>query len=462
MANKIIDFELALRGSAEGYSAEIEIDRGADSISHAGPFRTVIDLERLAEGGLFAPDGYGKALSEMVFAEAGMREALAAARAFAGAQNSPLRMRLTLGAGAKGLHSLHWELLTLPGRGERISTREDILFSRYLPAGAAAPQPASLQSLRVLAAIANPSNAADYVLAPLNMEHEKARAEVGMAGMHIDWLNAAAGEPCTLDRLAERVPGHDVLYLVCHGKWVKDQSWLFLECENGTLAPASAQKLAERLAGTLALPRLAVLIVCESAGSVSTNASAGAQGEFLSALAPRLVETGIPAVIAMQGNLSFQTSNLFLPALFRELRKDGRIDRAVAVARRSIMGRPDEHAPVLFMSLKSGLLWETASAASAPAASAPAASATAASATAAVSRPAPAADSVRLYQALSGEAFSLEDLESLCFNLGVDWEQLRGSVKPAKARAMVQYFQSRGRIQELVAAVRTERPHLDL
>jgi hypothetical protein len=233
----------------------------------------------------------------------------------------------------------------------------------------------------------------------------------------------------------------------------KGQGWLFLQEEDGQAARVSAQDLAQRLAGTLALPRLAVLVMCESAGNDS--------GAFLGSLAPRLVEVGIPAVIAMQSALTYQSANLFLPPLFRELQKDGMIDRAVSVARRSIIGRPDEHAPVLFLGLKSGLLW--ASPEPSPVPAQPARPTTGiSSATVRAGGSGQVVDQVKLYQMMSGDIFTMEDLENLCFTLNIDWEQLRGGVKPAKARAMIQFFNSRGRLAELVEAIKAERPQLEL
>jgi hypothetical protein len=395
---------------------------------------------------------YGKDLTGMLFAPNGMREALAEARGMASAQQTQLRLRLVLGAGAEDLHALRWELLYLPGRDERLCTREDLLFSRYLPVGAGALPPAPKTALRALAALASPVNAESPGLARLDVTGEKARAQTGLAGMEIDWLPGPESEPerkpCTLDRLITCVPGHEVLYLVCHGRIVRGQTWLVLEEEDGQAARIPAQDLVQRLAGALALPRLAVLVVCESAGNDS--------GAFFGALAPRLIAIGIPAVIAMQTTLSFPTSNLFLPPLFRELRKDGMIDRAVSVARRSIMGRPDEHAPVLFLGLKSGLLW------SVPVASNSATLQPLSARSSVPSAGSRSVDQVKLYQILSSDAFTLEDLEGLCFTLNVDWEQLRGGVKTAKARAMIQFFQSRGRMAELVEAIRAERPNLEL
>jgi hypothetical protein len=65
-------------------------------------------------------------------------------------------------------------------------------------------------------------------------------------------------------------------------------------------------------------------------------------------------------VLAMQGRISFQTIDQFLPAFFQELQRDGQIDRAMAVARSHVRDRPDWWMPVLFMRIKSGRIWYVA------------------------------------------------------------------------------------------------------
>jgi hypothetical protein len=52
-----------------------------------------------------------------------------------------------------------------------------------------------------------------------------------------------------------------------------------------------------------------------------------------------------------------QTLSEFMPVFFKELQKDGMIDRALTVARGIVRGRPDYWMPVLFMRLKSGRIW---------------------------------------------------------------------------------------------------------
>jgi hypothetical protein len=68
--------------------------------------------------------------------------------------------------------------------------------------------------------------------------------------------------------------------------------------------------------------------------------------------------------------------------------------------------------------------------------------------------------SLKLYDALRGEAFSLEDLEDLAFRLRVDWDNLSGDTKQAKARALVRLFDRRGALAKLQDAVKAARPEL--
>ena len=108
-------------------------------------------------------------------------------------------------------------------------------------------------------------------------------------------------------------------------------------------------------------PRLAVLASCQSAGTGDVvpapqegGAPSESSGEALAGLGPRLAEAGVPAVIAMQGQVSMETAAAFMPVFFAELRRDGLVDRAMSVARGAVRDRPDWWMPVLFMRLKSG------------------------------------------------------------------------------------------------------------
>lgn len=57
--------------------------------------------------------------------------------------------------------------------------------------------------------------------------------------------------------------------------------------------------------------------------------------------------------------------------------------------------------------------------------------------------------------------FSLDEIESLCFDLGVDFENIGGSSKPGKVLELIQYMERRGRLEELAGACAKSRPNVD-
>ncbi|MCL4872299.1 MAG: hypothetical protein KJ063_25340 [Anaerolineae bacterium] len=56
--------------------------------------------------------------------------------------------------------------------------------------------------------------------------------------------------------------------------------------------------------------------------------------------------------------------------------------------------------------------------------------------------------------------FSQEELKTLCFNLGIDFDDLDAVGRTHKARELVQYMGRRGRIEELTSIMAAERPNL--
>lgn len=60
--------------------------------------------------------------------------------------------------------------------------------------------------------------------------------------------------------------------------------------------------------------------------------------------------------------------------------------------------------------------------------------------------------------ALLDSAFDANELADLCFELGVDFENLAGGTKKSKARELILYCQRRARYAELVRRVRDARP----
>ena len=64
-------------------------------------------------------------------------------------------------------------------------------------------------------------------------------------------------------------------------------------------------------------------------------------------------------------------------------------------------------------------------------------------------------DVAELYQLLI-QRFNLQELQDLCFDLGVDYEDLGGTGRKAKARELVQYMQRRGRLDALLQAIQEQ------
>jgi hypothetical protein len=208
--------------------------------------------------------------------------------------------------------------------------------------------------LRALVVIARPEGLERYNLAPVDVAGELERATAGLGAIPATALDS--GGSANLNNLfAHLREGYDILYLVAHGTLVSGESWVWLEDESGGIARASGAELATRLQELAQRPRLVVLASCQSAGTGEMQRSADSGA--LAALGPRLAEVGVPAVVAMQGQVTMATVARFMPAFFQELQRDGQIDRAVAVARGAVRDRPDFWMPALFMRLKSGRIW---------------------------------------------------------------------------------------------------------
>ena len=212
-------------------------------------------------------------LTQSFFAEPAVQTAFAQARASAQSLGAPLRIRLMIGPSASELQGLHWEMLRDPQDGSPLSTSENLLFSRYL--SSLDWRPVRLRAkgeLRALVVVANPSDLADYGLAPIDVEGELARARHGLGEIPVSALpEPGSSRRATLNNLVAhlRESEYDILYLVCHGALVKQEPWLWLEDDQGKVARASGAELVTRLNELATRPRLLVLASCESAGRQS-------------------------------------------------------------------------------------------------------------------------------------------------------------------------------------------------
>ncbi|MGD9148166.1 MAG: CHAT domain-containing protein, partial [Anaerolineae bacterium] len=363
------DLEIGLaRREGEIFTLELRLNDPRDRQIRA-PFRATVSFDRdQLRAQEHDPEAYGQLLTDALFKNPNVRSEFSQARARTA--DRTLRLRLLIDRNASDLHRLRWETLRDPQDGAWLVVKEHLLFSRLLASTSWEQVELRARSeLRALVAIANPANLGEYTppgspgpLAPIDVAGELERARQALAAIPVTPLTSDrdAQERVTTNRLIDGLRrGHDLLYLVCHGALLADADppgpYLYLDKEDGTAEPVPGQVIAERISALPPnlRPRLVVLASCESAGSGRTSDAPGA----LAAFGPLLAQAGIPAVLAMQGQVTIDTVSQFMPVFFRELSQDGHIDRAMTAARGVVSQRPDAWMPVLYTRLRDASLW---------------------------------------------------------------------------------------------------------
>jgi CHAT domain/SIR2-like domain len=357
------ELEVSLhRRDGLGWTTEVRVNDPAIDELKTSEGNIDLDLQQL-EALEADTAGYAQYLTQALFADEVVSSGLAEARRAATRARRSLRVRLRVGRSAPDLHRVRWELLRDPDRLDAsLATQESVVFSRYLESRDyrhVEIRPG--EALQALVAVAGPPEDSlepyeidERSFAPVDVQGEIARAEKALVGSEVTTLGGK--EPVTLERLIEGLrAGPDILYLVCHG-YVKTSGQdrgprLLLQGEDGKATHVDGRELVTRMRELTELPRLVVLASCMSASSMTADAGA------LAAVGPELAAIGVPAVLAMQDNVTMETVEKMMPVFFARLREQPEIDRALAIARATLQDRPDWWVPVLFMRLKSGRVW---------------------------------------------------------------------------------------------------------
>lgn len=296
------------------------------------------------------PLAYGQALSQQLFADQQMHDAWVRAQSVAQHIGAPLRLRLELDPDDGELHRIIWETLCDPRDNTPLALSERVLLSRYLgTTDLGVVHLTDRTALRAVVAIANPSNLGRFHLAPVDVTGEMARMQEVLGDLPTTYL--ATGKPgrATLEHIRATLrEGPCILYLTCHGTLVNDQPVLWLEGNDGLADQISGDAFIAAIQELAVRPLLIILASCRSGGDGV---------KVLSALAPRLVQAGTPAVIGAQGDIAMAQVAAALPVLLRELLRDGRIDRALAAARGPLRNQPDWWRLALWTHLRDGRLW---------------------------------------------------------------------------------------------------------
>lgn len=350
--SSLTELELYLRNTDDDYTVEVSI-KLAHSRAASHPIvgalpRVKLDAQTLRAASL---DGrnYGQLLTNMLFSDSRLRDAFIVARS-----HTPFRFRLRLDPRDLHLHNIRWETLLDINKERPIGISERIRISRYLEsADTSILQMRKLENFSALIVAANPTDLlAAYHLPPVPTVDEVTRVRAALSLPNAPVVaHAINGQRATLNNIATALLKRpDVLYIVCHGSFHDGIPYLWLEKEDGTTAHVTGTAFIERVLSLESPPLLIVLASCKSAGEHDNT-------EALSALGPQLAAEGIPAVVAMQDNIEMRAVATFMPIFFQELRRDGQVDRAIAVARGSLLELNSWWQPVLWLRMPDGQLW---------------------------------------------------------------------------------------------------------
>ena len=205
--------------------------------------------------------------------------------------------------------------------------------------------------LRVLGMVSSPP---DHE--PLSRHDEQAGLEGAlgevrdMGLVEIEWCESA-----TLAGLHDRLEeGHfHVFHYVGHGSYdlAADDGVLFLERPDGS-QPVSAMQLGTMLREDRDL-RLAVLSACQGARMSRDDPFAGVAGG--------LVRRSMPAVVAMQFDITMTAARVFTHHFYKSLARGHPVDTAVAKGRQGVYASGNElewGTPVLFLQVRDGRLFD--------------------------------------------------------------------------------------------------------
>ncbi|MBA2356568.1 MAG: CHAT domain-containing protein, partial [Acidobacteria bacterium] len=317
-----------------------------------------------------SPWEYGRRLGDALFADAGLRRALAYARGLAP------RVSLCLQVDAPSLQDLLWERLILVDGGQEtvLATDSRVALSRRIPSETPALPPGrgAFSLLLVLSSPVELQRTPEGSLQPLDVSAEvsalreawtplveRGQLRVTILGRLEEALAASlrqAGydvdsEPATLDAIVDRLDSVDSLHLIAHGTFKNGRATLLLENVEGGAAATPEDAFVSRLGhDTL---RLVFLQACKSAAR-----QPGALN-VMSGLAPKL--TGRAAgVVAMQDFVRMEDARRFAQAFYDALLRSGNADEAANAGRRAIY-RPDSGnwaIPAVYLAPKATCLWQ--------------------------------------------------------------------------------------------------------
>ena len=361
---KYLDFDLAIEPSGDGFVARVFNSPGGQASGEfKAPFsdleienfllrvgRTRHAVRRIESPEMAAAKTFGGQLFNGVFT-GDVRGCLRSSIDEASRQGAGLRVRLHLGK-VPALADLPWEFLYNASMNRFLTLSVDTPLVRFLDLPERIRPIAVRPPLRVLMMVSSPT---DYPRLDVKRETSKmaeALNELEQRGMvAVDVLeNASLAE---LQRRLRAGQFH-IFHFIGHGGFDA-------QAQDGVLVLEDAEERGRRVSaqflGTLLHDhrplRLAVLNACEGARASRNDPFAGT--------AQSLLQQGIPAVIAMQFEVTDEAAICFTREFYASIASGYPVDAALAEARKAIFAEVSEiewGTPVLYMRAPDGRIFE--------------------------------------------------------------------------------------------------------
>jgi len=264
-----------------------------------------------------------------------------------------LRIKLRL-TDVPGLADVPWEYLYAAGLGRFLVLSESTPIVRYLDLPREVPPLTVTPPLRILLAVCSPTN-----LVQLDTDAEVARVSESLSGLIERGLVIVDPLPhATLSALRQALARaeYHVLHFIGHGGFdpAAGDGVLAFEDEARLGHLVSGQDLGTLLHDVRTL-RLAVLNACEGARQSPTDPFSG--------VAQCLVRQGLPAVVAMQFEITDEAATSLSSEFYSALADGLPIDAALAQARLGVFAADNDvewGTPVLYLRARDGRIFDMA------------------------------------------------------------------------------------------------------
>lgn len=350
-----INFDVIVSRESERYRARVlDSPSGSGSVEFTAPFLSV-ELENMSlrVSRFGAPTGrrtrvpqvdsardIGGRLFDAVFAGA-VRDCYRASLAEATAKGEGLRLRLRL-TDVPEIAIWPWEFLFDSSQNRFIALSRETPLVRYLDFAERVEILEVAAPLRVLLVVSSPT---DY--AQLDVERECAKVEEAVAGLKkegrltVDRIDQATlGE---LQRALTRQSYHIIHFIGHGGADGASEGHLMFEDNEQRGYAVDGSTLGTLLHNHPSM-RIALLNACEGARTLGKDSFAG--------VAQRLVQQGIPCVVAMQFEISDASAIQFSTAFYEGVASGHPVDQAVAQGRLAIFSEVSDlewATPVLYL-----------------------------------------------------------------------------------------------------------------